>query len=148
MPYFSVSFLPSLPLFFPSFPFASLGWKPKTMQCRETDSKIQIDPIRTYIFSFLKLWMFLNFKIFFIIFQILFPFRLLKNIEQVFLSCAVGPCWLSVLNIAVWIYQSQTPGLSLLPTPPPGTINSPSKSMGLSLFRRQVHLYPLFRSHA
>ena len=31
-----------------------------------------------------------------ILFQILFPFRLLHNIEQSFLGDTVGPCWLSV----------------------------------------------------
>ena len=36
-----------------------------------------------------------------ILFQILFPFRLLQNIEQSSLCCTVGPCWLSILNIAV-----------------------------------------------
>ena len=35
-----------------------------------------------------------------ILFQILFPFRLLHNIEQSFLCYTVGPCWLSILNIA------------------------------------------------
>ena len=35
------------------------------------------------------------------IFQILFPFRLLKCIEQHSLCYTVGPCWLSMLNIAV-----------------------------------------------
>ena len=36
-----------------------------------------------------------------ILFQILFPFRLLQNIEQSSLCYTVGPCWLSILNIAV-----------------------------------------------
>ena len=36
-----------------------------------------------------------------ILFQILFPFRLLQNIKQCFLYYTVGPCWLSILNIAV-----------------------------------------------
>ena len=31
-----------------------------------------------------------------ILFQILFPFRLLKNIEQSSLCYTVGPCWLSI----------------------------------------------------
>ena len=38
-----------------------------------------------------------------ILFQILFPFRLLQNIEQSFLHYTVGPCWLSILNIALCI---------------------------------------------
>ena len=32
-----------------------------------------------------------------ILFQILFPFRLLQNIEQSSLCYTVGPCWLSIL---------------------------------------------------
>ena len=36
-----------------------------------------------------------------ILFQILFPFRLLENIEQSSLCYSVGPCWLSVLNPVV-----------------------------------------------
>ena len=44
-----------------------------------------------------------------ILFQILFPFKLLHNIEQNSPCCTVGPCWLSVLNIAVCTCQSQTP---------------------------------------
>ena len=54
-----------------------------------------------------------------ILFQKFFPFGLLQNIEQSSLCYIVGPCWLSVLNIAVCTCQSQTPSLSLLPTLPP-----------------------------
>ena len=36
-----------------------------------------------------------------ILFQILFPFRLLHNTEQRSLCYTVGPCWLSILNIEV-----------------------------------------------
>ena len=43
----------------------------------------------------------------FIVFQVLFPFRLLQNVEQSSLCYTVGPCWLSILNIAVCICQSQ-----------------------------------------
>ena len=49
----------------------------------------------------------------FILFQILFLFRLLQNIEQSSLCYTVGPRWLSILNIAVCREQSQTPSLSL-----------------------------------
>ena len=69
-----------------------------------------------------------------ILFQILFPFRLLQNIGQSSLCYAVGPGWLSVLNIAVCRCQSQTP---IYPSPspfPPVTINSFSKSVSLFLF--------------
>ena len=44
-----------------------------------------------------------------ILFQILFPFRLVQNIEQSSLFYTVGPCWLSILNIAVCTCQSQSP---------------------------------------
>ena len=44
-----------------------------------------------------------------ILFQILFPFRLLQNIVQSSLCYTVGSCWLSILNIAVCTCQSQTP---------------------------------------
>ena len=42
-----------------------------------------------------------------ILFQILFPFRLLHNIEQGSLCCTVGPCWLSILNTAACTCQFQ-----------------------------------------
>ena len=42
-----------------------------------------------------------------ILWEILFPFSLLHNIEQISLCCTVGPCWLSVLNTAVCTCQSQ-----------------------------------------
>ena len=54
-----------------------------------------------------------------ILFQILFPFRLLQNIEQLSLCYTVDPCWLPVLNITVCTCQSQTPNLSLPLTLPP-----------------------------
>ena len=54
-----------------------------------------------------------------ILFQILFPFGLLQSIEQSSLGHTVGPCWLSILNIAVCTCQSQTPNLSLPPHSPP-----------------------------
>ena len=46
-----------------------------------------------------------------ILFQVLFPFRLLQSIEQSSLCYTVGPCWLSILNIAVCTCRSQTPNL-------------------------------------
>ena len=52
-----------------------------------------------------------------ILFQILFPFRLLQNIEQSSLCYTVGPSWLSILNTAVCTCQSQIPNLSLSPFP-------------------------------
>ena len=44
-----------------------------------------------------------------ILFQIIFPFRLLYNIKQSSLCYTVGPFWLSILNAAVCECQSQTP---------------------------------------
>ena len=42
------------------------------------------------------------------LFQILLPYRLLQNTEYSSLCYTVGPCWLSILNIAVSTCQSQT----------------------------------------
>ena len=56
----------------------------------------------------------------FIIFQILFPYSLLQNIEYSSLCYTVGPCWLFTLYIVVCVFQSQAPNLSL-PFPPPYT---------------------------
>ena len=57
---------------------------------------------RVLIFDSLLLF---NFYVLFfsILFQILFPLRLLQIIEQNSLCFTVGPCWLSILNIAVAI---------------------------------------------
>ena len=41
-------------------------------------------------------------------FQIIFPFRLLQNIEQNSLCYTVDHCWLSILNIATCTCQFQT----------------------------------------
>ena len=55
----------------------------------------------------------------FILFHILFPLRLLQNIESSSLCCIVGPPWLSILYIVVcvdcilktkslfWVYRDQ-----------------------------------------
>ena len=69
-----------------------------------------------------------------ILFQILFPFRSLQSIGQSSLCYTVGPCWLSILNIAVCTCQSQTPSLSLPQPFPLVTISSLSKSVSLFLF--------------
>ena len=52
-------------------------------------------------------------------FQILFPCRLLQNIEYSSLCATVGPCWLSILYIVGVVCYSQTPNLSLFPQPFP-----------------------------
>ena len=44
----------------------------------------------------------------FILFQILFPFMLLHNIEQSSLCYTVGPCLLSIVDIAECSRPSQT----------------------------------------
>ena len=68
------------------------------------------------------------------LFQILFPFRLLKNIEPSFLCYSVGPCWLSILyivcvyvNLKLLIYPSHHHPFPLV------TISSSSKSMSVSV---------------
>ena len=43
-----------------------------------------------------------------IIFQILFPFKLLQSIEQSSLCYTMDPYWLFILNIAVCLCQSKT----------------------------------------
>ena len=45
--------------------------------------------------------------------------RLPHSIEQSSMCCTVGPCWLSVLNIAVCTFPFQTAYLSLPPHPSP-----------------------------
>ena len=37
-------------------------------------------------------------------FQVLFPLRLLQNIEQSSLYYTIGPYWLSILNINQYVY--------------------------------------------
>ena len=44
------------------------------------------------------------------------PSRLPHDIEQSFMCYTVGPCWLSILNIAVCACRSQTPKLFLTTT--------------------------------
>ena len=76
------------------------------------------------------------------IFEILFPFRLLHNIEQSLLFYTIDPSWLLILNLAVYTCQSQTPSVPVpTPTPPSLTINSFSKSGNQFLFCKQAHLY-------
>ena len=51
-----------------------------------------------------------------ILFQVLFPYRLLQNIEYSSLGYTVGPCWLSIKYIVMCVCYSQTPNLPSLPT--------------------------------
>ena len=66
-----------------------------------------------------------------ILFQVLFSFTLLQNIELSSLCCTVAPCWLSILNIAVCMSISNSQSIPFfynhltawrcpreLPTPP------------------------------
>ena len=61
------------------------------------------------------------------VFQILFPFRLLQNIEQISLCGTEGPCWLSILNVAVCTCPAKLPNCAF----PLATISSFSKSVRL-----------------
>ena len=67
----------------------------------------------------------------YLFFQIIFPYRLLKNIEYNYLCYTVGPCWLSVLYIVVGICYSQTPNLSL----PTHFVNQPKGDLALDCFQ-------------
>ena len=76
-----------------------------------------------------------------ILFQILFPFRLLQNIEQNSLCYAVGPYWLSILYIVVCICQSQTPTLSrphLSPLVTLSLFSKPVESVSVCFFSVSV----------
>ena len=83
-----------------------------------------------------------------ILFQILFPFRLLQNIEQSSLCYTVGPYWLSILNIALcaWYLGLTCTQLFIF-----------SKNYPITVFQKEVQLYnstfkstlntPVSRSH-
>ena len=70
-----------------------------------------------------------------ILFPILFLFRLLQNIEWSFLCYTVGPCWLSILNVAVCTCQSQTFNV-FLPFPLPTRGLFPSNCYFLFFFSK------------
>jgi len=73
-----------------------------------------------------------------ILFQILFPFRLLHNFEQNSLCCTVGPYWLSILNIE---RVHVNPKLPVYPSPSPlVTISLFSKSGSLKTLTLNVLL--------
>ena len=67
--------------------------------------------------------------------KILFPFRLLDNIEQSSLCYTVGPCWLSILNVAVCTCQSPTFNV-FLPFPLPTRGLFPSNCYFLFFFSK------------
>ena len=64
------------------------------------------------------------------------PSRLQCNIEQSSLCYTVGPCWLSILNIAVFTCLSQTLYLSF----PPVNVRSPSPWVCFLFFRNHFFL--------
>ena len=71
------------------------------------------------------IWLYILMYLFLL--KVLFPFRLLQNIEQTPLCSRVGPCVLSVLNMMAFsVLNSQT--IPLLTHSPLVTINSCSKS--------------------
>ena len=55
-------------------------------------------------FSFIYIYIYIYiFRYIYILFQILFPYRLLQNIEYSYLCYTVGPCWLSISCIVLCI---------------------------------------------
>ena len=63
-----------------------------------------------------------------------FPIQVITKHWTEFPVYTVGSCWLSLLNIAVYTCQSQTPNVSLLPTLPAlVSISLFSKSMSVSV---------------
>ena len=79
-----------------------------------------------------------------VLFQILFPFRLLQNIEQRSLCCVVDPLWLSILNIAICTFPSQTPKLSLPPPPPPPSPSNHKWMKNLIIFNVSQQLPKIY----
>ena len=72
------------------------------------------------------------------------PSGLPHNNEQSSLCSTLGPCWVSTLNIAVCTHRSKLTNYPFSPRFPLATISSFYKSMSLSLFCKEVHLYHLF----
>ena len=74
------------------------------------------------------------------------PSKLARATEQSSMCYTVGPCWLPILNIAVCTWSSQSPQLSLPPTP--ATMSSFSKSVSLFLLCKLSSFVSfLFRFH-
>ena len=53
--------------------------------------------------KYMAKWFCYTYSCFYSFFQSLLPFRLLQTIKQSSLCYTVGPCWLSILNIAVML---------------------------------------------
>ena len=101
------------------------------------DKKLSIEASEQNAFSITMLTATIESVIyFFVLLQILFPFRLSQNSEQSSLGDTVDPCWLSILNMSACTQKPQTLSLSLLPALPLVTISSFSKSVSLFLFCR------------
>ena len=78
----------------------------------------------------------------YILFNILFHYSLSQDADYISLCYIVGPCCLSSLYVIVYVYQSQTPSLSL-------SLHLVTTSlffMSVSLFRRQVDLWHILDS--
>ena len=75
------------------------------------------------------------------------PPRSPQSSEQNSLCYTVGSHQLSVLYIVVYVYQSQSPNSSHLPSPRLVSIRLFSTSVSLFLLCKQVHLYHFSRSH-
>ena len=84
------------------------AWCSLELQISESTPELLLS--RCFFLFFFKVKMIV--EVIFFFFQILFPFRLLHNIEQSSFCYTVGPCWLSSLNIAVHTSQFQPPGVS------------------------------------
>ena len=80
---------------------------------------------------------------FYILFQIIFSFRLLQNIELSSLCFTVGPCWLSILNIAVCTCQSKETEASYISHGPRFTklLNNRAKTQMDGVLRVRVLLF-------
>ena len=75
----------------------------------------------------------------YILFQILFPYRLIIKIGYSSLCYTVGSCWLFILYIVVYVH----PKLIIYPSSTPSpfvTVSLFSISVGLFLFCNYIHL--------
>ena len=80
--------------------FLTQGWNPYLLHWQAYS--LTTEPLRKPIYISIYIEMFLS-RYIHVPFQILFPFRLLQNIEYTFLCYTIGPCWLATLYIVVCI---------------------------------------------
>ena len=71
------------------------------------------------------------------------PSRLAHNIEQSSTCCTVGPCWLSVLNMAVCSWPSKVPNYPF----PLETVSLFSKSVSFFLFGKFICIISFYIPH-